>query len=70
MNTNSPEDDMAEEYDFTVGERGRLAKRLENGYDIVIDGNEDHAVHVPPSEVRASQAKLGSRRNKAARKRA
>lgn len=61
---------MAEEYDFTVGERGRLAKRLENGYDIVIDGAEDHAVHVPPSAVRASQARLGSRPNKAARKRA
>ena len=69
MNTNSPEDDMAEEYDFTVGERGRLAKRLENGYDIVIDDDEDHAVHVPPSQVRGFQAKLDSRRKQAARRR-
>jgi hypothetical protein len=70
MNTNSPDDDMANEYDFTVGERGRLAKRLEIGYDIVIDGDEDHAVRVPPSEVRGSQARLDNRRNKAAHKRA
>ena len=61
MNTNPPEDDMADEYDFTVGERGRLAKRLENGFDIVIDGR-DQAIRVPSSEVRASQAKLVNRR--------
>jgi hypothetical protein len=48
MNTNPHEPDMAEEHDFTAGERGRLAKRLEDGYDIVIDGDEDHAVRVPP----------------------
>jgi hypothetical protein len=62
MNTTQPEDDMAAEYDFSVGERGRLAKRLEKGFDIVIDGDEDHAVHVPPSHVRAAQARLESRR--------
>ena len=70
MNTNPPEDDMAEEYDFTVSQRCRLTTRLENGYDIVIDGDEDRAIHVPPSQVRASQAKLDRRREQAARKRA
>lgn len=70
MNTNPPEDDMAEEYDFTVGERGRLAKRLEIGYDVVIDGDEDHAVHVPAAQVRAIQARQDGRRKQAARKRA
>ncbi len=63
MSTNVPEDDeMAEEYDFSQGERGRLWKRLANGYDIVIDGDEDHPVHVSAEEVRARQALLDERR--------
>lgn len=57
-------------YETDSRERGRLAKRLEDGYDIVIDGDEDHAVRVPPSQVRASQAKLDSRRNQINRNRA
>jgi hypothetical protein len=54
MNTNGPEDDeMANEYDFSQGERGRLGKRLGRGYDIVIDGNEDQPIHVTAEGSRA-----------------
>jgi hypothetical protein len=67
MNTNPAEDETAEEYDFTLGERGRLAKRLENGFDIVIDGN-DQVIHVPSSQIGASQAKLANCRKHRARK--
>jgi hypothetical protein len=63
MNTNGPEDDeMADEYDFSQGERGRLAKRLGRGYDIVIDGDEHQRTHVSAEEVRAAQADLDVRR--------
>ena len=70
MNTNPTSDDMAEEYDFSVGERGRLAKRLEGGYDVVIDDDEAHATHVPTAQVRAVQARQDDGRERALRKRA
>jgi uncharacterized protein (DUF433 family) len=63
MNTRVPDEgEMRAEYDFSHGERGRLAKRLAGGYDIVIDGNEDHPIHVSAEEVRAGQARLEQRR--------
>lgn len=69
MNTNVPEDDeMADEYDFSQGERGRLAKRLEGGYDIVVDGNEDDVVHVTAEDVRIGRLALDPHRKQRARK--
>lgn len=54
MNRNGPEDDeMADEYDFSQGERGRLVKRLGRGYDIVIDGDEHQRTHVSAEDSRA-----------------
>lgn len=65
MSTNGPEnDEIADEYDFSQGERGRLVKRLERGYDIVIDGDEDHPVHVSAEDVRVGRAALDARRKR------
>lgn len=69
MSTKRQSDGIAEEYDFSAGERGRLAKRLEDGYDVVIDGDEDNATHVPATQVRAAQATLESRKRQAVRNR-
>ena len=53
---------MAEEYDFSGGERGRFSKLLEDGYEIVVDGRENRSTHVSAEEVRASQAALEAKR--------
>ena len=70
MSTNRQNEGIAEEYDFSAGERGRLAKRLAKGYDIVIDGDEDNATHVPATQVRAAQRRLEGRKREPVRKRA
>jgi hypothetical protein len=61
---------MAEEYDFSKGERGRLAKRLEDGYDVIIDGDEVNATHVPAPQVRAAKCRHEGRQRQTVRKRA
>ena len=65
MTSKKPElDEMAEEYDFSQGERGRFAKQLEDGYDIVVDGHEQQSTHVSGEEVRAARMVLEARRRR------
>lgn len=64
MTTKAEPDEMARQYDFSHGPRGRFSKVLEKGYDIVVDGQEDQPIHVSVEEIQASQWLLEAGRRK------
>ena len=53
------DDDMRAEYDFSGGQRGRLADAFNDGYEIVISGPDgEQRIQVSAAEVRAQRAKI------------